>query len=179
MNGVTKSYGMIGEFTTAAAVLHAAQKVRDAGFRKWDVVTPFPVHGMDKAMGLKDSHLGWNVLPLGLTGTLSAFAMMYWMNGIDYPLNVGGKPFFGWPQFVPITWELLVLTAALTGLIGFLALCGLPMPYHPVFNVPQFARASQDRFFLVIEAVDPQYHPDRTREFLATLTPVSIAEVPE
>jgi len=115
----------------------------------------------------------------GLCGATLGFLLQYYLNGIDYPLNVGGKPFFSWPMFVPITWELLVLTASMSGLFGLLALCGLPQPYHPVFNVPQFARASRDRFFLVIEAVDPQFDPQRTREFLATLNPASIAEVPE
>ena len=115
----------------------------------------------------------------GLTGATFGFLMQYYLNGIEYPLNVTGKPFFSWPQFAPITWELLVLTASLTGVIGLFALSGLPQPYHPVFNVPQFARASRDRFFLCIEAADPKFDVASVTEFLNTLKPLSVSEVPE
>ncbi len=172
-------YGLMAEFATADQLVAAARAAKAAGYDRMDGYSPYPIPEVPDALGFPRSEMGAIMFIGGPCGATFGFIMQYYLNGIDYPLNIGGKPFFGWPQFVPITWELLVLTAALTGLIGFLALCGLPMPYHPVFNVPQFVRASQDRFFLVIEAVDPQYDPDRTREFLATLNPVSIAEVPE
>src|SRR5688572_6500228 len=125
-----KLYGLMAEFGTADDLIAATHKAKDAGYNRMDGYSPYPVGEVADALG---------------------FAMQYYLNGIDYPLNVGGKPFFSWPQFIPITWELLVLTASMSGLFGLLALCGLPQPYHPVFNVPQFARASMDRFFLVIE----------------------------
>ena len=114
------------------------------------------------ALGFPRSEIGAIMFIGGLCGATLGFLMQYYLNGIDYPLNVGGKPFFSWPQFVPITWELLVLTASLSGLFGLFALCGLPQPYHPLFNVPQFDRASRDRFFLVIEATDPKFDPAAT-----------------
>jgi hypothetical protein len=172
-------YGAMAEFGTADDLIAATRKARDAGYTRMDGYSPYPIGEVADALGFPRSEIGAIMFIGGLIGATLGFTMQYYLNGIDYPLNIGGKPFFSWPQFVPIAWELLVLTASLTGLIGLLALCGLPQPYHPVFNVPQFARASRDRFFLVIEAVDPQFDAARTREFLATLAPLSIEEVPE
>ncbi len=172
-------YGLMAEFETADQLIAATRAAKQAGYHRMDGFSPYPVAEVADELGFVRSEIGAIMFIGGLCGTAIGFLMQYYLNGIDYPLNISGKPYFGWPQFVPITWELLVLTASLSGLFGLMALCGLPQPYHPVFNVPQFARASRDRFFLVIEAVDPSFDPVRTREFLATLNPLSIAEVPE
>jgi hypothetical protein len=172
-------YGLMAEFETADQLVAAARAAKAAGYDRMDGYSPYPVAEVADAMGFPRSEIGAIMFIGGLCGATLGFLLQYYLNGIDYPLNVGGKPFFSWPMFIPITWELLVLTASMSGLFGLMALCGLPQPYHPVFNVPQFARASRDRFFLVIEAVDPQFDPQRTRDFLASLNPASIAEVPE
>jgi hypothetical protein len=172
-------YGLMAEFETADQLIAATRAAKGAGYERMDGFSPYPVPEVADALGFPRSEMGAIMFIGGLCGATLGFLMQYYLNGIDYPLNIGGKPFFGWPMFVPIAWELLVLTASMSGLFGLVALCGLPQPYHPVFNVPQFARASRDRFFLVIEAVDPQFDPQRTRDFLGTLNPASIAEVPE
>ena len=172
-------YGLMAEFETADGLIHATQKAAGAGYTRMDGYSPYPIGEVADALGFPRSEIGAIMFIGGLCGATLGFLMQFYLNGIDYPLNVGGKPFFSWPQFAPITWELLVLSASLTGTIGLFALCGLPQPYHPVFNVPQFARASRDRFFLVIEAIDPNYDEKSTKAFLTTLNPVSIAEVPE
>ncbi len=174
-----KLYGLMAEFGTADALIAATHKAKAAGYNKMDGYSPYPIGEVADALGFPRSEIGAIMFIGGLCGASMGFAMQYYLNGIDYPLNVGGKPFFSWPQFIPITWELLVLTASMSGLFGLLALCGLPQPYHPVFNVPQFARASADRFFLCIEAKDPKFDLNPTREFLQTLNPLSVAEVPE
>ena len=139
-----KPYGLIAEFDTPAALLAAAEKVRDAGYRRWDVFTPFPIHGMDRAMGLPDSKLGWIVLACGVTGTSLAWLMMYWMNGVDYPLIVGGKPNFSLPMtFVP-SYIMLIMGGALGALIGMLGLNQLPRLHHPLLDVKRFALVSRD-----------------------------------
>lgn len=172
-------YGMMAEFGTGDELIAATCRARDAGYTRMDGYSPYPIGEVADALGFPRSEIGTIMFIGGICGACLGFMLQYYLIGIDYQLNVGGKPFFSWPMFIPISWELLVLTASLTGLIGLLALCGLPQPYHPVFNVPEFARATRDRFFLVIEAVDPQFDPARTREFLQTLNPMSIAEVPE
>ena len=144
-----------------------------------DGYSPYPVGEVADALGFPRSEIGAIMFIGGLCGATLGFLMQYYLNGIDYPLMVGGKPMFSWPQFAPITWELLVLTASVSGVVGLFALCGLPQPNHPLFNVPQFARATRDRFFLCIEAADPLYDPTLTRDFLDTLKPASVAEVPE
>jgi hypothetical protein len=171
-------YGLMAEFETADQLVAATRRAKEAGYDRMDGYSPYPVGEVADALGFPRSEIGAIMFIGGLCGATLGFLMQYYLNGIDYPLNVGGKPFYSWPMFVPITWEMLVLSAAMTGLFGLLALCGLPQPYHPVFNVPQFARASRDRFFLLIEAVDPQFDLNRTREFLTGLNPLSIAEVP-
>jgi hypothetical protein len=175
----TGVYGLMAEFETADQLIAAARAAKQAGYDRMDGYSPYPIGEVADALGFRRSEIGAIMFIGGLCGATLGLLMQYYLNGIDYPLNVGGKPFFSWPMFVPITWELLVLTASMTGLFGMLALCGLPQPYHPVFNVPQFARASRDRFFLVIESADEQFDLNRTRAFLATLNPASIAEVPE
>ena len=173
------TYGLMAEFDTADKLIDATRKAKEAGYDRMDGYSPYPVGEVADALGFPRSEIGAVMFVGGLCGATLGFLMQYYLNGIEYPLNVGGKPYFSWPQFAPITWELLVLTASLTGLVGLLALCGLPQPYHPVFNVPQFARASKDRFFLVVESADPKYDPAATKAFLTGLNPLSVAEVPE
>ncbi len=172
-------HGVMAEFETADQLVHATRQAAAAGYSRMDGYSPYPVGEVADALGFPRSEIGAIMFIGGLCGATFGFLMQYYLNGIEYPLNVGGKPFFSWPQFAPITWELLVLTASVSGVVGLFALCGLPQPYHPVFNVPQFARASRDRFFLCIESTDPKFDTDGVRGFLSTLDPVSIAEVPE
>jgi ActD protein len=160
---------VLAEFDSAHDVLHAAEKVRDAGYARWDAHTPFPVHGMDRAMGLKDSKVGWIVIVFALTGLSGAFVMMQWMNGIDYPLVVGDKPGGapgGLPSMVPILFELTILLSAFGAVLGMFHLNRLPRHNHPVFESERFRQASDDRFFISIEADDPKFDLDKTRSLL-------------
>jgi hypothetical protein len=160
---------IVAEFNSAHDVLHAAEKVREAGYEKWDTHTPFPVHGMDKAMGLGDSRLGWIVITCAITGLSGAFLMMHWMNGVDYPLIVGDKPGGapgGLPSMVPILFELTVLLSAFGAVFGMLGLNRLPQHNHPVFESDRFRAASDDKFFISIEAADPKFDVDKTRALL-------------
>lgn len=175
---IPQVWGAVAEFDTADDLIAAARAARQAGYTRLDGHSPYPLGEVADEIGFPRSEIGAIMFTGGLLGAACGFLMLTWALAYDYPINVGGKPFFSWPMFVPITWELLVLTACMTGLFGFLALCGLPMPYHPLFNVPQFARASQDRFFLSIEAADPKYDPAATRAFLQGLNPLSVEEVP-
>ncbi|MEI8257548.1 MAG: DUF3341 domain-containing protein [Deltaproteobacteria bacterium] len=157
---------MLAEFDTAGACLHAAEKLRDAGYKSFDTHTPFPIHGMDRAMGLKDSRLGWIVLLMGMTGFASAVLMMVWMNGIDYPTVVGGKPPISIPSMVPVTFELTVLFSAFGAVFGMLGLNKLPRHNHPVFESERFKAATTDKFFVSVEDADPKYDDAKTRELL-------------
>jgi len=161
----------LAEFETADDAIHAAEKVRDAGYEKWDVHTPYPVHGMDRAMGLGDSHLGWIVLVAGLTGVSLAIAMMQWMNGYDYPLVIGGKPPDAVPSMVPIMFELTVLLSAFGAVLGMFHLNRLPQHYHPVFYSDRFENCSNDKFFISIEVEDKRFDIAKTRELLESLKP--------
>ena len=160
---------LLAEFETARDVLHGAEKVRDAGYSQWDVHTPFPVHGMDRAMGLGDSRMGWIVIVCAITGLTGAFVMMHWMNGIDYVLIVGDKPGGApgtLPSMVPILFELTILLSAFGAVFGMLALNGLPRHHHPVFESDRFRAATDDKFFISIEAGDPKFDVERTRTLL-------------
>ena len=172
---------VLAEFDSAGAVLHAAESVRDAGYSLWDAHTPFPVHGMDRAMGLPDSKVGWIVITMALTGLSVAFAMMHWMNGVDYPLNVGDKPGGApgaLPSMVPIMFELTVLLSAFGAVLGMFHLNRLPRHHHALFESERFRLASDDRFFISIEADDPKFDIDRTRALLvgAHATHVEVIE---
>src|SRR6266849_1188301 len=156
---LTKSYGMIAEFRTAAAVLHAAQKVRDAGFRKWDVFTPFPVHGMDRAMGLRNSKVGWFAFLGGVTGYATGMLMIWFMNALDYPIVVGGKPMFSPHSAFPPSYELTIL-------FGMLFLNRLPRLHHPLLKNKRFSLVTHDRYFVVVECDDPRYSEVETRKLL-------------
>ena len=169
----------LAEFETPDAIIHAAEKVRDEGFDKWDVHTPYPVHGMDTAMGLPDSRLGWIVIACGLTGVSLAVLMIQWMNGYDYPLVIGGKPPDAIPSMVPIMFELTVLLSAFGAVLGMLGLNELPKHYHPIFFSDRFESCSNDKFFLSIEATDKKFDMENTRKLLESLQPSHLELVEE
>jgi hypothetical protein len=170
---------LLAQFESPDAILGAAQRVRDAGYEKWDVHTPYPVHGMDAAMGLPDSRLGWIVLASGLTGLLSAAIMMQWMNGYDYPLVIGGKPPEAYATMVPILFELTVLLAAFGATFGMLGLNQIPRHHHPVFYSERFEACSNDKFFISIEGEDGKFDPNATRAFLEGLEPSHVELIEE
>jgi Protein of unknown function (DUF3341) len=160
---------ILAEFASTHTVLHAAEEVRKAGYVRWDAHTPFPVHGMDRAMGLRDSRLGWIVIAFALIGLTGAFTMMHWMNGVDYPTIVGDKPAGApgtLPSMVPIMFELTILLSAFGAVFGMLGLNRLPRHHHPVFASDRFRLASDDRFFISIEADDPKFDLKKTRAML-------------
>ncbi len=159
-------YGLIAEFDSPAAVLRAAEKVRDAGFRRWDVFSPFPVHGLDKVMGFKNSLVGWFALVFGGGAFIGSMLMIWFMNDFDYPIMVGGKPMFSAPQALVPSYILLVLASAVGAFVGMVALNRCPRLYHPLFKNNRFAMASRDKFFLVIETSDPKFSEIETRALL-------------
>jgi hypothetical protein len=173
----TSIYGLIAEFDNPTDLVAAAQSIHDYGYRKVDAYSPFPIHELDEALHIRN-RLPLLVLCGGLAGCAGGYLLQYWTSVIEYPINVGGRPLHSWPSFIPVTFETTVLVAALTAVFGMLALNGLPMPYHPIFNVPRFALASRDRFFICIEAADPKFDHDATLSFLETLKPRHISEVP-
>ena len=179
MSATGKAYGIIAEFDNTADVLHAAQKVRDAGFRKWDVFTPFPIHGMDRAMGLKNSKVGWFAFVGGATGCTTGMLMIWWMNAVDYKILVGGKPMFSPFGAFPPSYELTILFGAFGAILGMLFLNRLPKLHHPLFKHKRFALATHDRFFVVIETADPKYSPTETRKLLETAGSAHIDMVEE
>ena len=171
-------YGMMAEFDTPVALVEAAKRTYQAGYKRIDAYTPFPVEGLAEEIGFHRDEVPLVVLTGGIVGGLTGYLMQYWMSAVAYPLNIGGKPYHSWPAFIVITFEMTILFAGISAVFGMLALNGLPMPYHPVFNVPRFARASRDRFFLVVFSSDVKYDPAATRQFLESLDPRSVLEVP-
>jgi hypothetical protein len=171
-------YGMMAEFDSATALVDAARKTHQAGYKKIDAYSPFPIEDLAEAIGFHHDEVPLVVLIGGLVGGLSGYLMQYWISAVDYPLNVGGRPYHSWPAFIVITFEMTILFAGISAVFGMLALNGLPMPYHPVFNVPRFSAASKDRFFLIVFSSDKKYHAADTRKFLEDLDPRSISEVP-
>jgi len=170
-------YGLMAEFETPDALVAATEKTRLAGYRRIDAYSPIPIEELSEALALPPTRLPKLVFIGGVLGGLGGYSLEYWTQAIAYPINVGGRPFHSWPQFIPVTFETTVLGAALTCFIGMWALNKLPMPYHPVFNVPAFARASTDRFFLCIESTDAKFDRDATWKFLEDLHPVGVSEV--
>jgi hypothetical protein len=174
----TPIYGMLAEFDSPTDLVAAARRTHDAGYRKIDAYSPFPVEELAEAIGFHHDRVAFVVLIGGLLGCVSGYLMQYWVAAVTYPVNIGGKPMNSWPAFVPVTFEMTILFAGLAAVFGMLALNGLPMPYHPVFSVPRFAFATKDRFFLIVFSSDPKYDPAATRRFLEGLGPRSISEVP-
>lgn len=171
-------YGIMAEFDSPTTLLEAARQTYKAGYRKIDAYSPFPIEGLAEEIGFHHDEVALVVLICAVIGGISGYLLQYWCSVIAYPINVGGRPYHSWPSFIVITFEMTILFGAISALFGMLALNGLPMPYHPVFNVPRFAMASKDRFFLIVFSSDPQYDPTRTRRFLEKLQPRSISEVP-
>ena len=170
-------YGLMAEFDTPGKLVKAAERVRLAGFKNFDAYSPIPIEELSEAMGLRRTRLPLIVLLGGIGGGLAGYGLEYWSQVIEYPMNIGGRPFHSWPHFIPVTFETTVLGAALSAFVGLWLLNGLPQPYHPVFNVPAFERASRDRFFLVIETSDPRFDSQATRKFLSELSPVGVSDV--
>jgi hypothetical protein len=162
-------HGLMVEFTSADDLLEAARRAHVAGYRDMDAYSPYPVEGLAEELGSPHTSVPFVVLAGGLVGAAAGFFMQFWAMAVDYPLNVGGRPYNSWPVYIPITFEVMILVASFAAFLGMLYLNGLPRPYHPVFNVARFVHATQDRFFLCIEATDPKFDPAATQEFLASL----------
>lgn len=177
MKPKTPIYGLLAEFHEPEPLLAGAERAWEAGYRKMDAYSPFPIEGLSEALGFHHTRLPVLVFLGGLIGCLGGFYLQYWVSAVAYPLNVGGRPYYSWPAFIPVSFELAILLAAFAAVLGMFALNGLPMPYHPLFNVERFALASRDRFFLCIEAEDPKFDRGATRKFLEGLTPHGVYEV--
>jgi len=177
MKRTSAVYGLMAEFDDPTSLVAATQRAHDAGYRRMDAYSPFPIEELHDALGGHHTRLPLLVLLGGLCGCIGGYALEYWSSVVAYPLNVGGKPLHSWPAFIPVTFETTILVAALTCVLGMLALNGLPQPYHPVFNVPRFALASRNRFFLCIESADPKFDVEATRRFLETLEPREVTTV--
>ena len=162
-------YGLMAEFAEPTELVAAAHKARQEGYRCMDAYSPLPIEELHEAIGAHHTRLPFIVLMGGIVGCVGGYGLQWWASAVAYPLNVGGKPFHSWPMFIPITFETTVLGAALAAVFGMLALNGLPEPYHPVFNTPNFALASRDRFFLLIQSDDPKFDRETTRNFLRSL----------
>ena len=173
------THGLMAEFDDPGHLVQAARRAYAEGYRRMDAYSPLPIEELHEAIGFHDTRLPLIVLIGGVIGCVGGYALEYWTQVVAYPLNIGGKPFHSWPAFIPVTFECTILAAALSCVLGMLALNGLPMPYHPVFNLPRFALASRNRFFLCIEARDPKFHLERTRAFLETLGPTEVNTVAE
>jgi hypothetical protein len=176
---MSKNYGIIAAFDTVPEVYHACEQVRDAGYSRWDALTPFPIHGLDYAMGLRRSKVPRFSLAGGITGFCTGMSFIWWANAFEYPLIVGGKPYFS-PMFAfPVSYELTILFTAFATIFGMFFLNGLPMHYHPVMKAPQFVRASDDRFYIVIESTDPKFNAAETRALLQRAGGKDIVEIEE
>ena len=173
-------YGLMAEFDGPTTLIAAARRTREAGYRRYDSYSPYPIHELFEAMECDDRRVSLVVLCGGIIGLLTGFGLQSWISAVDYPLNVGGRPFISWPMFIPVTFELTILFAAFSAMGAWIILSGLPMPYHPVFNVERFKnRGSREGFFLAIESRDPKFDRSSTFEFLKSLGPREINEVEE
>lgn len=167
----------MAEFDNPTDLVAAARKTYEQGYRRINGYSPFPIEELSEAIGFHHTRLPLLVLIGGVVGGLAGYLMQFYLSAIEYPLNVGGRPYHSWPSFIPITFETTILGAALTTVFGMLALNGLPQPYHPVFNAPRFALATRDRFFLAIEARDPLFDYEKTKQFMQTLEPREVFDV--
>jgi hypothetical protein len=172
-----ETYGLVAEFESPTALVRAARKAREAGYRKMDAYSPMPIEELHEALGLPHTKLPLIVLGGGLTGAVAGYGLQYWASTIAYPFNIGGRPFHSWPAFIVPTFETTILFSALAAVLGMILLNGLPMPYHPIFNSKRFAMASRDRFFLCIESADPRFDQAGTRRFLESLDPREVSDV--
>jgi hypothetical protein len=174
---IVAPYGLLAEFDTPAQLVAAAKRAYAEGYRKMDTFSPFPIEEAWEAIGHRDRRMSFIVLMGGLIGGVGGYGLEYWVHTMAYPTNIAGKPLNSWPQFIPVTFEMTILIAALSAVLGMIILNGLPMPYHPVFNVPRFEHASRDKFFLLVESTDPKFDRQRTLEFLKALDASEINEV--
>jgi hypothetical protein len=179
MNASQPIYGLMAEFPDATSLVEAAKRTHAEGYRNTDAYSPYPIHELFDALDAHDNRVQRNVLLGGIAGGIAGFGLCYWVSTIAYPLNVGGRPFNSWPSFIPVTFELTILFASFAAVLSWILMNGLPMPYHPVFNVPRFAEIASDRgFFLTIESTDPKFDRNRTPEFLRGLGAREINEIP-
>lgn len=177
MDNELRLYGLMAEFDDPAAVVAATRRAYAAGYRCMDAYSPYPIEELHHALGVHGNRLPLVVLIGGIVGGLGGYLLEYWSSAIAYPLDVGGRPLHSWPAFIPVAFETTILLAALSAVVGMIAANGLPMPYHPVFNVAEFQRASRDGFFLCIEATDSKFDVHATRRFLESLNPRKVADV--
>lgn len=174
-----RAYGVVAEFDSSEAVLHAAETAHQAGYRRMDAHTPFPVHGLADAIGFEDNRVPWIIFVCAVFGGLAGYGLQYWVSVIGYPHNVGGRPLHSWVSFIPATFETTVLFAAFGAVFGMFALNGLPRPHHPIFETPNFERASVDRFFLCVKSSDAQYDAATVGELLRSEGALAVTEVME
>jgi len=174
-----KVWGLLAEFETPQTIFTACEGVRDEGYRHWDAHTPFPVHNLDKAMGVPASKVPWIVLAMALFGATAGFTLQWWTTAVDYPVMIAGKPFASWPAWIPVTFELAILLGSFGAVFGMLGLNRLPTLYHPLFNSDRFERASDDRFFISIESRDPLYDVKKTKKLLQKLGATHVEEIAE
>lgn len=177
MSSSAELYGLVAEFESADLLLDAARKTREKGYLRIDAYSPFPLEGLSEAIGFEHDSVGLITLLGAIIGGLTGYLMQYYANVLDYPINIGGRPYHSWPAFIPVTFELTILGGALSAAFGMLALNRLPRLHHPIFQYPGFDRASKDRFFLCIHSKDPQFERSRTDHFLTTLNPLRVQEV--
>jgi ActD protein len=170
-------YGLMAEFDDPSGLVHAAKRAYAEGYRNIDTFSPYPIEEAWEAIGQHDRRMSVIVLGGGILGLLTGIGLQEWVHNIAYPINIAGKPLNSWPQFVPVTFELTILFAAIAGVVGMIVLNGLPMPYHPVFNVERFEHATRDKFFLLVEASDPKFDRQRTRDFLKGLDASEVNDV--
>jgi hypothetical protein len=179
MTATVNYFGVLAEFADADELVAAAREVHAAGYHEVEAYSPMPIEGLAEALGFRRTWMPMVVLVGGIVGCLSGWALQYYTTVVAYPLNVGGRPVNSWPSFIPVIFEMTVLVAALSAVLGMLAMNGLPRPHHPLFAIPHFDRATQDRFFLCVLARDPKFHPQTTRQFLERLGPTEVFDVPQ